>query len=131
MAASIVVQVDQTAAREFVKDWIARWNAHDVDGLLRHFADDVVFTSPFAALVVGGDGVVRGKDALRRYWSEAIVRRPDVHFEIIDLYIGVTTLVINYRNQQGTSVCEVLTFDGPLVVAGHGTYPDSSAITFG
>jgi hypothetical protein len=30
--------------------------------------------------------------------------------------------VINYRTQTGGLVSEVLTFDGPLVVEGHGTY---------
>jgi len=38
------------------------------------------------------------------------------------VYVGLTTLVINYRNQKGGLVNEVLTFDGPLVVSGHGTY---------
>ena len=38
------------------------------------------------------------------------------------MYVGLTTLVINYRNQKGGLVNEVLTFDGPLVVSGHGTY---------
>jgi hypothetical protein len=31
-------------------------------------------------------------------------------------------VVINYRNQVGGMVCEVLTFDGPLISQGHGTY---------
>ena len=31
-------------------------------------------------------------------------------------------LVINYRNQGGTLVNEVLEFDGGLVRRGHGTY---------
>jgi hypothetical protein len=30
--------------------------------------------------------------------------------------------VINYRNQNGGLVSEVLKFDGPFVVEGHGTY---------
>ena len=35
----------------------------------------------------------------------------------------------NYRNQNGGLVSEVLKFDGPLVVEGHGTYlgEDASA----
>jgi len=31
-------------------------------------------------------------------------------------------VVINYRNQAGGVVCEVLTFEGTLVRQGHGTY---------
>ena len=41
-------------------------------------------------------------------------------------YVGVDTLVINYRNQTGGLVCEVLTFVDGLVVSGHGTYLSGS-----
>jgi hypothetical protein len=114
--------MDQTEARAFAEQWVRDWNAHDVDALLAHFTDDVVFTSPVAVRVLGGDGVVRGKEALRRYWSEGIRLIPDLHLEVLALYVGISTLVINYRNQAGGVVSEVLTFDGALVCEGHGTY---------
>ena len=41
---------------------------------------------------------------------------------LVGSYAGISTLVINYRNQAGGLVCEVLHFDGPLVREGHGTY---------
>ena len=109
-------------AQEFAEQWVKDWNAHDVEALLGHFTDDVVFTSPVAARLFGGDGVIRGKEALRKYWSEGIRLIPDLRFEVLALYVGVSTLVINYRNQAGGVVSEVLTFDGPLVREGHGTY---------
>ena len=49
-------------------------------------------------------------------------RNPELHFEIEGLYVGVNTLVIQYRNHSGGLVNEVLTFEGPLVVEGHATY---------
>jgi hypothetical protein len=109
-------------AADFVRDWVRDWNAHDLDALLDHFADDVVFTSPVAIRVLGGDGVCRGKAALRDYWSRGLALIPDLHFEVLEHYLGIDTLVIRYRNQAGGLVSEVLTFDGPLVVQGHGTY---------
>jgi hypothetical protein len=114
--------VDHTEAQAFAEQWVRDWNAHDIDALLRHFADDVVFTSPVAARLFGGDGVIRGKDALRTYWSEGIRLIPDLRFEVLAVYAGISTLVINYQNQAGGVVCEVLAFDGPLVSEGHGTY---------
>ena len=120
--------MEHAAVTAFVDSWLRAWNAHDLDQLLGHFADDVVFTSPVAArLIEGSDGVVRGKAALRAYWAEGLRRIPDLHFELVDVYVGVNTIVINYRNQRGGLVNEVLTFDGPLVVAGHGTYLDRGA----
>ena len=114
--------MDQAQAQAFAQQWVRDWNAHDVDALLEHFTDDVVFTSPVAVRILGGDGVIRGKGALREYWSEGIRLIPDLQFEILALYAGISTLVINYRNQAGGLVSEVLTFEGSLVREGHGTY---------
>ncbi len=102
------------------------WNAHDLDAVLVHFRDDVEFTSPVAAQVVpGSGGVARGKAALREYWEAALKVFPDLHFDVLDVYRGESTLVINYRNHRGELVNEVLTFDGDgLVREGHGTYRD-------
>jgi hypothetical protein len=115
--------MDRAHAQQFCDSWVAGWNAHDLELVLSHFSEDVIFTSPVAAqLLADSDGVIRGKVALRAYWSEGLRRIPDLRFEVLDLYVGVNTLVINYRNQKGGLVSEVLTFDGHLVTQGHGTY---------
>jgi len=115
-------RMDHGEALVFAEQWVRDWNAHDIDALLKHFTDDIVFTSPVAVRLLGGDGVVRGKEALRKYWTEGVRLIPDLRFEVLAVYAGIDTLVINYRNQAGGVVCEVLTFDGPLVREGHGTY---------
>ena len=115
--------MDRVEAQNFVDSWVQGWNAHDLELLLSHFSDDVIFTSPVAAqLPNDSDGVIRGKAELREYWAEGLRRIPDLRFEVIDVYIGLHTLVINYRNQKKTLVNEVLIFDGHLVVQGHGTW---------
>ena len=114
--------MDHAEAQAFAQQWARDWNAHDVEALLGHFTDDVVFTSPVAVRILGGDGVIRGKEVLRKYWSEGVRLIPDLRFEVLALYVGVSTLVINYRNQAGGLVSEVLTFEGSLVREGHGTY---------
>jgi ketosteroid isomerase-like protein len=111
--------------QSFAEEWVLAWNAHDVEAVLAHFHDDVLFTSPIAARVVpGSGGVVRGKQALREYWTTALAGMADLHFEILGVYRGESLLVINYRNQRGGLVNEVLMFDGALVREGHGTYLD-------
>jgi hypothetical protein len=114
--------MDHAEARAFAEQWAKDWNAHDVDALVGHFTDDVVFTSPVAMRLLGGDGVIRGKKALRGYWLEGIRLIPDLRFEVLGVYAGISTLVINYRNQAGGVVSEVLIFDGGLVREGHGAY---------
>jgi hypothetical protein len=115
--------VEHAEAQKFADRWVADWNSREVERILEHFTEDVTFSSPFAAQFMGGDGVVRGKAALRDYWSFALTKIPDLHFEVLGVYAGVRTLVINYRNQVGRLVCEVLTLDENGAVAkGHGTY---------
>jgi ketosteroid isomerase-like protein len=108
----------------FAAEWRDAWNAHDLDRLLDHFHDDVIFTSPVAAAIFPEtQGYVRGKPALRAYWAEGLRRIPDLHFTIEQVFAGVETIVIRYRNQKGVSVSEVLIFEGGKVKSGHGTYP--------
>lgn len=115
--------MDEGFARQFTTGWLAAWNAHDVEAVLAHFADDAVFSSPLAQRIVdGSDGVIRGKSNLRDYWREGLRRSPELHFDVQGLYVGVNTVVIQYRNQSDGLVSEVLTFDGSLVIEGHATY---------
>ena len=109
----------------FTREWLTAWNSHDVEAVLAHFRDDVVFSSPVAArLLPATGGVVLGKAALRDYWTTALAKLPDLHFELVAVYQGESLLVINYRNERGQLVNEVLAFDGDLVREGHGTYVD-------
>ena len=108
---------------QFAAQWISAWNARDVEGVLAHYADDVVFASPTAKQFAPETrGIVRGKDALRSYWTRALEANPDLHFALIDVYVGVDTLVLHYRNQRGGLVNEVLTFRDGLVAVGHATH---------
>lgn len=110
-------------ARQFARQWLDAWNAHDIEAVLDHFAADAVFASPVAKRVVpDSGGVLRGKEAIRRYWAAALERSPDLRFELIDVYQGVDAVVIHYRNQRGDLVNEVLLMAGGLVVSGYGTY---------
>lgn len=120
--------MEHEEARRFVDRWIANWNQHDVDAVLEDFADDVVFSSPLLRrLLPDSDGVVRGKDALRHYWTIGVRQFPDLRFELVGVYLGVNTIVINFRNQSGRLTNEVLVLDDGLVVEGHATHFDVSA----
>ncbi len=120
------IDVGTPKPRRFAAEWIRAWNARDVDAVLTHFADDVIFTSPTATRVVPeSGGTVRGKNALRRYWTLALEGNPDLHFDLVGVYAGVDTIVLHYQNQLGGFVNEVLTFRGGLVAVGHATHLQS------
>lgn len=67
--------------RQFAREWADAWNRRDIEAVLAHFADDVVFTSP-TALAITGSAVVRGKDGLRTYWNTAMARIQTLHFTL-------------------------------------------------
>jgi hypothetical protein len=109
----------------FTSEWADAWNTHDLDRILSHFSDNVTFASPVAAQIMPeSGGVIRGKKGLEEYWREGLRRIPDLHFDVIATYVGIDTIVINYRNQSGVLVNEVLELEGNVVVRGHGTYLD-------
>ncbi|OKK08466.1 polyketide cyclase [Streptomyces sp. CB03234] len=115
--------MDLEFARRFATQWRDDWNSHDIDRILARYHDDVTFSSPMVSRCYGDpSGTVRGKDALRAYWTEGLRRIPDLHFEVLDIRVGVDALVIDYRNQIGDRVYEVLTFRDGLVIAGFGAY---------
>jgi hypothetical protein len=114
--------MDIDKAEAFAQEWVAGWNSHDLDRILAHYADDVVFRSPVAERILG-DGVMRGKAALRGYWSKGLSLIPNLHFEVVGVRSSVDAVVIDYRNQDGAVVAEVLRFgSNGLIVEGFGAY---------
>lgn len=89
--------------------WIAAWNAHDLDLIMSHYADEIELTSPVAAqLLRKPDGRVVGKSALREYFQRALEAYPDLHFQLEDVLWGVSSVVLYYTNQKGTRVAEFM-----------------------
>ena len=103
-------------ARAFAEDWIAAWNAHDLDRILSRYASDVAFLSPLAQKRVG-NGRVEGLAALRSYWSGALAAQPGLKFELLDVLTGHACLTVLYRNHRGQTAAETFEFrtDGKVV----------------
>ncbi|MEY2465386.1 MAG: hypothetical protein QOH64_3524 [Acidimicrobiaceae bacterium] len=124
--------MDAEFALEFAEKWQAAWNSHDVDRILAHYSDDVVFQSPYVVhRFKEPTGEVHGKDALRSYWGSGLEQQPDLRFTVDDVRVSVDTIVINYRNHHDHAVSEVLRFRDGLVCWGCGAYVpgDSLAAT--
>ncbi|WP_371098622.1 nuclear transport factor 2 family protein [Streptomyces sanglieri] len=120
--------MDLEFARTFAAEWLDGWNSHDLDRILTHYHDDVAFSSPVIAQLTGdASGTVRGKEALRAYWATGLERIPELRFELVDVRVSVHALVIDYRNQIGGRVSEVLIFRDGLVISGFGAYGETLA----
>lgn len=93
----------------FAEEWVAAWNAHDLDRILAHYSDDFEMASPFIASLAGEPtGTLRGKDAVGAYWREALDHFPDLRFELTGVYAGVNSVAIHYEGVRGIRACEVL-----------------------
>ena len=95
----------------FAADWEAGWNSHDLDRIMAHYDDDIVFRSQ-KAVALAGTGELRGKDALWAYWAAALERQPDLRFEVTQVFEGHDMCVIVYRNHRGVMAAETLWFEG-------------------
>lgn len=62
---------------------------------------------------------MRGRDALRDYWTRALDAQPDLSFVVVDVLHGYGMCVITYRNQRHVLAAETLRFgaDGLVVEA--------------
>jgi ketosteroid isomerase-like protein len=99
----------------FAQEWAEAWSRRDIEAVLAHFHDDVVFTSP-SALAVVGVPAVRGKAALRDYWNKALARVTSIRFRVDRVLWDEATreLAIVYReeiNGRTKRVSENLRFD--------------------
>ncbi|WP_299536335.1 nuclear transport factor 2 family protein [uncultured Streptomyces sp.] len=121
--------MDLSEARAFAQRWQDDWNSHDLDRILAHYSEDVTFRSPMIVRFTGDpSGTVRGRAALRAYWEAGLKLVPDLRFEVMDVRAGVDAVVIDYRNQIGGRVTEVLMFRDGLVNAGFGAYGETAAL---
>lgn len=110
----------------FAREWVAAWNRSDADAVLAHFAEDAIFVSPIAATVTGNPEV-RGKAALRAYWTEALRSRPSPLQFLLESFVwddkSRALLIVYISTESGRTVrkCELMHF-GPdgLIRRGEG-----------
>lgn len=101
----------QRAAR-LARDWLDAWNAHDLERVLGHYADDVEFTSPFVPALLGdAGGTVRGRQALGDYFAKALARYPALHFRLESVLAGLRSFTVCYESVNGRAAAEVMELD--------------------
>ena len=93
-------------------EWLAAWNAHDLERILAHYSEEVELTSPFVHKLMGhGEHSVRGKTALSDYFARGLKAYPALRFDFIRLYPGVRSCVLEYRRENGMRSAELMEVD--------------------
>ena len=110
-------------ATESARRWVAAWNSYDA--IMSHYDADVVLTSPLAAKILDDpSGTVEGNALLRNYFKQGLEVYPNLHFELLDVMHGLFSIVLCYKNQNGTKTAEFMEFgkNGKIVsvVANYG-----------
>jgi ketosteroid isomerase-like protein len=105
-------------AISFAEEWIKSWNSHNLEKILSHYTDDFTIETPMAAKIFPETGgIVRGKEAVRAYWTIGLEKIPDLKFELLDVLIGINGLTIYYRNTAtNKKSVEIMIFNDQLKV---------------
>jgi hypothetical protein len=106
------MRLNAAFAEDFARAWVQAWNDRDLDAILSHYADSIVFHSPRIDLVLrNGAAHIEGKAGLRAYWTEALARSPALYFEIDEVLTGSNAMTVLYTNHRDEKVAETFVFD--------------------
>ena len=96
-------------ANVFARQWIAAWNAHNLDLIISHYSDEVVFSSPFVKRIgASASGSVYGRAALIEYFRAGLERFPGLSFQLRAVLIGIDTVTILYDSVNGLLAAETM-----------------------
>jgi hypothetical protein len=99
-------------AQQFAAEWVAAWNAHDLEAVLSHYTDDFTMTTPMIKNLLGLEsGTLQGKQAVGDYWRAALQKIPDLKFSIIETTGGVDSVSIYYDAVLGRRAIETFFFN--------------------
>lgn len=103
--------ITREQADRFAHEWIDAWNSHDLGRILAHYSEDFTMASPHVAVIAQEPtGILNGKAAVASYWSKALERFPNLHFELISAFVGADSVAIHYQGVSGP-VVEVVFFN--------------------
>jgi predicted ester cyclase len=117
------IMLTESQVRQFADEWVRAWNSHDLDAILSHYGPEIILTSPVAARLLNNPAL-KGKLALRNYFQRGLEAYPNLAFELLDVLWGISSVVLYYKNQNGTKSGEFMELDADLkvvrVVANYG-----------
>ncbi|CAF1126022.1 unnamed protein product [Adineta steineri] len=99
-------------AFNFTNEWINSWNCHDIDKIMIHCDDSIDFTSPLIIQFNNDpNGRISNKNDLKDYFSRALNKFQDLHFELLNTFLSVNSLVIHYKSVNNMIAAEYFEFN--------------------
>jgi hypothetical protein len=116
--AGSICHMDSAFAEHFANEWIAAWNAHDLNRVLEHYANGFEMSSPYIVALAGEpSGTLSGKPAVEAYWRKALSLFPDLHFDLVSVLVGTNSITLYYKGARGRLVAEVFHFNSEQKVS--------------
>lgn len=98
--------------QKFAEEWISSWNSHNLEDILSHYSEDIEITTPMIKLALGeNSGTLKGKALVADYWRKALIKIPDLNFELYDVTTGVNSVALYYKSVMNKKSIEVMFFD--------------------
>ncbi|HRI25788.1 MAG TPA: nuclear transport factor 2 family protein [Ferruginibacter sp.] len=108
--------------QQIAHNWFDAFNAHDIEMLLALYADDAEHYSPKLKLrQPETNGLIKGKPALRAWWTDAFTRLPQLHYEVLQLTANDSRVFMEYirrvPGEEDMQVGEVLVIENGKIIA--------------
>src|SRR5579862_485649 len=98
---------DYLRLSELAKDWINAWNKGDINSLINHYSDNVVFYSSAAKRRWGvPDGKLYGIEALGNHFRKAFEEFPSMKITFRKLLLGVDGVLLVYERENGKMMAD-------------------------
>lgn len=93
--------------------WMSAFNAKDIEALLELYAEDAVHYSPKLKIrEPHTEGYIRGKSQMRKWWTGAFERMPDLVYQTTALTASANRVFMEYKRivpgERDLLVAEVL-----------------------
>src|SRR4051794_19200287 len=83
----------------FAAEWISAWNKHDLEDIMSHYSEQILFYSPvIQQLGVNENGIINSKGQLKEYFAKGLQKYQDLHFELLYVLKGVNSVVLLYKS---------------------------------
>ncbi len=107
--------------RQLAHSWIKAFNDHNLENLLDLYADDAEHYSPKLKISQPEtNGWIKGKSALRKWWQDAFIRIPSLHYELKNLLADDNQVLMEYqRKAEGEAnmmVAELLVIENGRII---------------
>lgn len=95
-----------------VEAWISAWNSRDLEAIMSHYAEDVVFEAQTVAKRWNKpNGKLYGREELRKHFELGLQLAPQIHFTLEQIFLAPSGYSVVYARENGNRVVDSVRLD--------------------